>query len=98
MAGIATGYDTTTGKELWKQRLAASGTASASPVVADGKVYFQFDEGPVVVLDPSKPPKVVATNSLGADNEPFRASPAICHGQIFLRSETTLYCIGTEKK
>ena len=49
MAGIATGYDAKTGKELWKERL--GGNYSGSPVVADGLVYAASEEGEVLVLE-----------------------------------------------
>jgi hypothetical protein len=38
----------------------------------------------------------IAVNKLG-DNESFGATPAISHGQLFLRSDKFLYCVGNKK-
>ena len=65
MAGLATCYDSDTGKELWKERL--QGTAfTASPIAAGGLVYFVNEAGETIVLEPGPALKVVAQNSLGA--------------------------------
>ena len=39
---------------------------------------------------------VLAQNELG-DSSAFNASPALCDGQIFIRSNDYLYCIGAKK-
>jgi outer membrane protein assembly factor BamB len=77
-----------TGEVLWRQRL--RGPFSASPVWADGKVYFLSEKGTTTVVEEGPQFKVVATNELG---EKCCASPAISQGNIFIRTEKTLYCI-----
>jgi outer membrane protein assembly factor BamB len=69
----------------------APGNYSASPVSADGRVYFLSEQGDTTVIEAGPNYKVLATNSLG---EKCQASPAIAHGQIFIRSEKSLFCIG----
>ncbi len=78
-----------TGELLWRERL--RGPVSASPVWADGKVYFLSEKGTATVIEEGSQFKVVATNELG---EKCCASPAISQGNIFIRSEKALYCIG----
>ncbi len=69
----------------------APGNYSASPVAADGKIYFLSEQGNTTVIKSGPKFEVLATNSL---NESCLASPAISAGQIFIRTEKTLYCIG----
>jgi len=78
-----------TGEVLWRERL--RGPFSASPVWADGKIYLLSEKGTTTVIEEGPQFKVVATNELG---EKCCASPAISQGNIFIRTEKTLYCIG----
>jgi outer membrane protein assembly factor BamB len=93
MGGIATCYDAEDGHIHWKERL--PGAHSASPVAASGLAYFLNEAGRTVVIEPGPALKVVAQNPLpAAQDEIFRATPTPCDGQLFIRSTTTLYCIG----
>ena len=99
--GVMLCWNGETGKEMWKQRLA--GPVSASPVLANGHIYWSNEAGSVYVFHPT-PEKfeLVAENKLG--NSAF-ASPAICGGQIFLRvgegegdqRQEWLYCFAKGK-
>jgi outer membrane protein assembly factor BamB len=81
-----------TGEVLWRQRL---GTRfSASPVWADGRIYFLSEKGETVVTEAGPQFKVLARNNLG---EKCCASPAVSQGNIFIRSERNLFCIGQSK-
>ena len=91
--GILTAYNTGDGSELWTNRL--GGQVSASPVSYDGLAFFITESGDTVVVDPKSDEKIVTTNTVGAtDGELFRASITPCDGQLFLRSDQCLYCIG----
>lgn len=67
-------------------------TIKASPVGAGNRVYLATEEGDVLVIRRGPVPEVLAVNAMG---EPFIASPAIAHGQLFLRGRTHLFCIVT---
>jgi outer membrane protein assembly factor BamB len=90
-----TGYlsclDPQTGKRLWKQKLARH--VSASPVLADGYLYFVDDDATTHVLKANGEFSVLHKNKL--DDECY-ASPAISQGQIFIRGLHNLYCIGSD--
>jgi outer membrane protein assembly factor BamB len=88
--GIATCIDAKTGKENWRARL--GGNHSASPIYADGRIYFLSEEGESVVIAPGKELKHLATNQLDGRT---LASMAVANGSIFIRSETHLYRIGS---
>jgi len=96
MKGIACCYDSETGRELWKERICHE--ISASPIAAGGLAYFQDEKGKTVVLKPGPQLDIVARNSLGATDEIFRASLAPLEGRLLSRSQTTLYCIGSESQ
>jgi outer membrane protein assembly factor BamB len=84
--GIATCLDAATGKEHWRARV--GGNHSASPIYADGRIYFLSEEGESVVIAAGKELKVLAKNEL--DGETL-ASMAVSGGSIFVRSRTHLY-------
>lgn len=93
MSGILSAYDAKTGETWYSERLDAP--ISASPLVANGLVYFQAENGEVIVVKPGKTLDVVARNSVGADPEEiFRATLAPIQGQLFSRSGNAVYCIG----
>ncbi len=87
--GGVVAIDAETGKRIWQERV--DGIFSASPVVGDGKVYFASETGTTVVVKAGRQPAVIATNDIG---ERLIASPAISNGQIFLRGDGRLFCIG----
>ncbi len=96
MAGIATGYDAQSGDELWKQRL--GGNFSGSPIVAGDLVYALAENGEVLVIRPGQQFELVARNSLGAgDDEVFRSSLAASQGQLLIRSDRRIRCVGDRK-
>ena len=86
--GIATCVDAKTGKEYWRARV--GGNHSASPIYADGRIYFLSEEGESVVIAPGQQLKHLATNQLDGRT---LASMAVSGGSIFIRSETHLYRI-----
>jgi hypothetical protein len=82
-----------TGEVLVDQkRLPGVSTFYASPVGAAGKVYLSSREGVTLVLKhgPEKDITVLATNQLDG---PIDASPAIIGREMYLRTESHLYCI-----
>jgi outer membrane protein assembly factor BamB len=86
--GVAKCLEAKTGKEVWRERL--RGRFSASPMWADGRIYFLSEQGVTTLIEDGPQFKVVARNDL---NEKCCASPAISQGCIFIRSENNLYCI-----
>jgi outer membrane protein assembly factor BamB len=87
--GVLTAVDAATGERVWQERV--EGVFSASPVAGGGHVYFVSENGDTIVLKAGKAPQVVARNSLGVRAV---ASPALSNGQIFIRTDNQLFCIG----
>lgn len=70
----------------------------ASPIVINGLIYAQTRTNGLIILEPGDELKVVAHNTLESDTTQFNATPAVDAGQLFLRSDRSLYCIGTAKQ
>ena len=87
--GIAHCFEAKSGKIMWQERM---GEHHASLVSAEGLVYFLNDNGEMHVAKAAPTYKLVAKNDLG---EKTFASAAISQGQIFVRSDKHLFCIGT---
>ena len=86
--GIAACVEAKTGKEIWKTRL--GGNYSASPVYADGRIYFFNEDGNSTIIEPGREFKQVAENQLDGG---CMASPAISGKALFVRTKTHLYRI-----
>ncbi len=86
--GIATCLDGKTGKTYWQQRMGAA--YSASPLYADGRIYFLSEDGETTVIAPGKEFKKLASNAI---EEPALASIAVSDKALFIRSEKNLYRI-----
>jgi outer membrane protein assembly factor BamB len=87
-AGVASAVDAKTGAVVWTGRI--GGTHSASPVYADGRVYFFSEDGKVIVVEAGRSFRILAENQIG---DGFMASPAIDGKAFYLRSKTHLYRI-----
>jgi outer membrane protein assembly factor BamB len=87
--GVATCLKGDSGQIVWQERL--GGNFSASPVAAEGRIYFLGDNGETVVVAATQEFQVLARNPL---EEKVQASPAISQGQFFIRTEKNLFCIG----
>ncbi|MSR67011.1 MAG: serine/threonine protein kinase [Pedosphaera sp.] len=77
-----------TGELQWQEKL---GQHHASPVSANGLVYFTSDTGVTTIVRPGAKYDPVGRNELG---EAVYASPAISNGRLFIRADKHLYCIG----
>lgn len=91
--GIVWCLDAKTGKEIWGPQRIQHGIYSASPVLADGKIYITSEDGVTTVFRAGPKFELLAENNL---DEYTLSSVAISGGQIFLRTEQFLYCIGSQ--
>ncbi|HEY7447079.1 MAG TPA: PQQ-binding-like beta-propeller repeat protein [Vicinamibacterales bacterium] len=90
--GVASCVDARTGQTHWQQRL--GGNYSASPVFADGRIYFQSEEGLTTAIAPGKAFRKLATSQLDGA---MLASMAVSGGSIFIRTDSHLYRIGVKQ-
>ncbi len=87
-SGIASCVEVKTGEVVWQQRI--GGQHSASPIYADGRIYFFSHESAATVIEPGRRFEILAVNEL---DEGFMASPAVAGKALFLRTKTHLYRI-----
>jgi outer membrane protein assembly factor BamB len=91
--GIMWCLDARTGAEIYSQQRIKPAIYSASPVLADGKIYVTNEEGLTTVIQAGPEFKVLAENPL---NDYVLSSPAISDGRIYLRTSNHLYAIGNK--
>jgi outer membrane protein assembly factor BamB len=96
--GLAFCQDAATGKEIYSEPLTpASGQIWASPVLAGGNLYYVSKEKGVYVVAADPKFQLVAHNAIAGDRSRSNASLAVSDGQLFLRNDQYLYCIGKRK-
>jgi outer membrane protein assembly factor BamB len=86
--GVAICVDADNGEEVWTDRI--GGTFVASPIAANGHLYFCNEEGITSVVKAGRKFNLVSKNQL---KEGMRSSPAAANGAIFLRTFKHLYKI-----
>ena len=87
----------TTGEMVYEERLQpGSGTIWSSPVLADGKLYYVSQRKGTFVVAAQPKFELLAHNKFEDDDSRTNASPAISNGQLLLRTDRNLYCIGAE--
>ena len=90
--GILTAFDIADGQILKMGRVTGAVAGySASPVVADGKMFLANEDGKVAVIRTGNDWEVLAVNEL---DEAIYATPALSEGRIFLRTSEALYSFG----
>ena len=93
--GIVFVSDAKTGEPVYGPERIRRGTYSASPVLADGRIYVTNEDGVTTVLRAGPEFEILAENDL--DNYCL-SSPAISEGQIFIRTTGYLYAIGERRR
>lgn len=89
--GILWCLDASSGDVVWGPERIPSAIYSASPLVADGKLYATSEQGLTTVVKAGPEFAILAENSI---DEYTLASLAVAGNQIFLRTAEHLYCIG----
>jgi outer membrane protein assembly factor BamB len=94
-SGLLTCYEAATGKQVYSERLGGAGGFTASPVAADGRLYFTGEESGVRVVKAGPKFELLAINPVG---ETCLATPAISDGMLFVRTEHHLVALGRQIK
>ena len=87
-SGVASCVDAKSGNVLWSKRL--EGQFSASPISAEGRVYYVSENGTATVLRAGRKYDELAVNHL---DDGFMSSPAVTGHALILRTKTNLYRI-----
>jgi len=89
--GIAFNLDAKTGQEIYGSQRIKPAIYSSSLVLADDKIYITSEDGFTTVLKAGPKFEVLAENPTGGY---CLSSIAVSDGQLFLRTDQFLYCIG----
>ena len=87
-----------TGDVKWgPEKNPAGGSGSAAVLSADGRLYFRYENGVMVLIEPSpRELKVVSSFKLpAADQRTHPQSwphPVIANGKLYIRDQTVMYC------
>ena len=93
--GVVTAYDAKTGERFYRTRVGGGGSFSASPVAADGKLYFANEDGDIFVARAGRKYEELAKNEM---KEVIMSTPAISDGLIVVRTFRHVYGIGDPGK
>jgi outer membrane protein assembly factor BamB len=90
--GVVHALDVKTGAVVWGPERLKTGAYSASPVLAEGRLYITSEnEGLTTVFAAGPKFEILAENPL---DDYCLASPAVSDGQIFIRTDKFLWAIG----
>ncbi len=89
--GVMHALDARTGEVRWGPERLAPGTYSASPVLAEGRIYIINEDGVASVVSVEDGFEILSTIDMGAYT---LSSFAISDGRLFVRTADALYCIG----
>ncbi len=93
--GIANCLDAKTGKIVYQERLEPRpGLVYSSGLLADGNIYAISQHDGTFVLAAKPEFELVAHNTFKDDNARANATPIVSRGQILLRNDAYLYCLG----
>lgn len=94
--GVVFALDVKTGNTVYGPERLPSGTYSASPILADGKIYVTTEEEGLTTVFKAGPKfEILSSNSLLEDCSPYCLSTvAVSDGQLFIRTASYLWAIG----
>ncbi len=98
--GVAFALDAKTGETVYGPERLPSGTYSASPILADGKIYVTTEEEGITTVYRAGPKfEILSSNRLADDCSPYCLSTvAISDGQLFIRTASYLWAIGDRRR
>ena len=93
--GIVCCQNAMTGEFVYEKRLEPNaGIIWSSGVLADGKLYYMSQRNGTYVVAAKPEYELLAHNTFADDDSRTNASPAVHNGQLLLRTDRALYCIG----
>lgn len=95
--GVVNCIDAKSGEVVYAERLDPNpGQIYASPILANGKLYYLGRGGQMVVVSAEPEFKVLSNAKLENGRGVFNASPAVIGDRMLIRSNKFLYCIGSK--
>jgi outer membrane protein assembly factor BamB len=92
--GVLSAYDGKTGERIYRARVGGGGSFAASPIAADGKLYFANEDGDVIVARAGRKYEELGKSSM---KEVIMSTPAISDGVLVVRTLGHLYGVGDKR-
>lgn len=93
--------DFKTGEVLWNERDSDKRRVTKGSVAfADGRIYYRTEEGPIVLIEPSRKDYLERGRFSQPDrtDKPAWAHPVVANGKLYIRDQDTLYCYDVKAK
>ena len=88
-----------TGKLRWQKDKRTPGDGSAAVTYADGRLYFQYQNGVVALVEASPEAyKEVSTFHIRDARPPCWSHPVVLDGKLYIRNQDELWCYDIAKK
>jgi hypothetical protein len=92
--------DFKTGNVLWDARDSGQRRAKGSLALADGRLYYRLEDGPIVLIEPS-PKQYIERGRFDQPDRtalPAWAHPVIANGKLYVRDQDLLLCYDVKAK
>jgi outer membrane protein assembly factor BamB len=98
--GFLVNLDFLTGNVLWDERASERRTPKGSVALADGRLYYRTEEGPMLLIEPNKKEYLERGRFEQPDrtDKPAWAHPVIANGKLYLRDQDGLFCYDVKAK
>jgi len=93
--------DFKTGEVLWNERDSDKRRVTKGSVAfADGRIYYRTEEGPIVLIEPSRKEYLERGRFTQPDrtDKPAWAHPVVANGKLYIRDQDTLFCYDVKAK
>jgi len=93
--------DFKTGEVLWNEKDSDKRRVTKGSVAfADGRIYYRTEEGPIVLIEPSRKEYVERGRFEQPErtDKPAWAHPVIANGKLYIRDQDTLFCYDIKAK
>jgi outer membrane protein assembly factor BamB len=93
--------DFKTGEVLWNERDADKRRVTKGSVAfADGRIYYRTEEGPIVLIEPSRKEYLERGRFTQPErtDKPAWAHPVVANGKLYIRDQDTLFCYDVKAK
>ncbi|MCI0740655.1 MAG: PQQ-binding-like beta-propeller repeat protein, partial [Gemmataceae bacterium] len=93
--------DFKTGEVLWNERDPDKRRVTKGSVaLADGRIYYRTEEGPIVLIEPSREEYIERGRFEQPDrtDKPAWSHPVIANGKLYIRDQDTLFCYDVKRK
>lgn len=91
--GVLTCYDLLSGQQIYRERMRLGGVAAftASPIAADGHLYFTAEDGRVATVKAGPDFELVGVSEVGGT---VLSTPSISAGKLYFRTTREIVAIG----